>query len=188
MMTGLYRLMIKNIPVAYCTEQNRPYYGSRRMMLFTLEDDVWKITEKELKLKEKIIREQLSLMRPHPAYVTGAFFKVFDIEAILERVSDLMKEVSLQLAMVGDLRLLKGNQMDISVRLKQFAVDREIPVLASITLPDPYPLTLQKICAWLGGTAIYTNSMLLLKRKNYPFKGKNRFYNTSTGYRHGYDW
>lgn len=158
------------------------------MMLFALEDDVWKITEKELKLKEKIIREQLSLMRPHPAYVTGAFSKVFDIEAILERVSDLMKAVSLQLAMVGDLRLLKGNQMDIPVRLKPFVVDREIAVLASITLPDLYPLTLQKICAWLGGTDIYTNSMLLLKRKNYPLKGKNAFTTPVPGYRHGYDW
>lgn len=177
MMSELYRLMLKKIPAVYCTAQNRLYYTGRRMMSFALGYDVWKITEKEYREKGKIIREKLSFLQSLPAYVIDASANVFDIDSMLERVSDLMKEVSLQLVMVDDPHLMKGDEKDILVRLKHFAVDRQVPVLTSLRAPDNLPMTPQRIRAWLGDTAVYADYMLLLKRRNYPLKGDKRFYN-----------
>ncbi len=177
LLTTLYQTALMGLPVVYCTVQNRQYYVGRRLMSFAIDYDVRMQTELNIKTKCSAVKNKINSLKTFPAYVIDESAKAFTIDAMIDRVSDLMKEVTIKLILIDDPHLMEGKERDILIRLKHFAIDRQIPVVVSIQAPDVLPVTPRKVMSYLDEVIVYVDNIITINRLEYPKKEQKQHLN-----------
>lgn len=177
LLTSLYQIASRGLPVVYCTVQNRQYYIGRRILSFDLDYDVRMLTEMNNQDKRVLIKNILKSQKTLPAYVIDATAKAFNIDSMIERIYDLLKDEDVRLIMLDDPHLMEGKEKDILIRLKHFAIDTQIPVIVSIKAPDVVPMTPRKVISYLDETIVYIDNIITIERLEYPLKENKRHIN-----------